>query len=109
MLPILHKVFQGLKSYLKLENRRVLAIITEIDGKVSIKETKNKKEIVVKSKDDARTYTIPFGAKIKVKDGDMVEAGDALIEGSINPAEILAIKGPEGVYELLNCRSSKSL
>ena len=93
-LPRVEELFEARKP-------KGLAIITEIDGKVSIKETKNKKEIVVKSKDDAKTYTIPFGAKIKVKDGDMVEAGDALIEGSINPAEILAIKGPEGVYNYL--------
>ena len=64
-------------------------------------ETKKKKEVIVTSKDDSRTYTIPFGAKMKVKDGDLVEIGDALIEGSINPNEILAIKGPEGVYEYL--------
>ena len=57
--------------------------------------------MVVTGKDDARTYTIPFGSKMKVHDGDMVEVAQPLIEGSINPAEILAIKGPEGVYEYL--------
>ena len=93
-LPRVEELFEARKP-------KGLAIITEIDGKVKIKETKKKKEVIVTAKDDARTYTIPFGSKMKVKEGDMVEAGEALIEGSINPAEILAIKGPEGVYEYL--------
>ena len=76
-----------MKNYLKLENQRDVAIITEIAGKVKIKETKKKKEVIVTSKDDSRTYTIPFGSKMKVKDGDMVEVAQThLIEGSINPA-----------------------
>ena len=50
---------------------------------------------------ESKSYTIPFGSKMKVKDGDIVELGDPLIEGSINPAEILELKGPEGVYEYL--------
>ena len=93
-LPRVEELFEARKP-------KGLAIISEIDGKVKIKETKKKKEVIVTDKDDARTYTIPFGSKMKVKEGDMVEAGEALIEGSINPAEILAIKGPEGVYEYL--------
>ncbi len=93
-LPRVEELFEARKP-------KGLAIITEIDGKVKIKETKKKKEIVVTSKDDSRTYTIPFGSKMRVRDGDMVESGEPLIEGSINPSEILAIKGPEGVYEYL--------
>ena len=93
-LPRVEELFEARKP-------KGVAIISEIDGKVKIKETKKKKEVVVTSKDDSRTYTIPFGSKMKVKDGDMVEAGDAFIEGSVNPNEILAIKGPEGVYEYL--------
>ena len=93
-LPRVEELFEARKP-------KGLAIISEIDGKVKIKETKKKKEVIVTSKDDAKTYTIPFGSKMKVKEGDMVEAGEPLIEGSINPAEILAIKGPEGVYEYL--------
>ena len=93
-LPRVEELFEARKP-------KGLAIITEIDGKVKIKETKKKKEVIVKGKDEAKTYTIPFGSKMKVKDGDMVEVGQPLIEGSINPAEILAIKGPEGVYEYL--------
>ena len=93
-LPRVEELFEARKP-------KGVAVITEIAGKVKIKETKKKKEVIVTSKDDSRTYTIPFGAKMKVKDGDVVEIGDALIEGSINPNEILAIKGPEGVYEYL--------
>ena len=93
-LPRVEELFEARKP-------KGLAIITEIDGKVKIKETKKKKEVIVTSKDNSKTYTIPFGSKMKVKDGDIVEAGEALIEGSINPSEILAIKGPEGVYEYL--------
>ena len=93
-LPRVEELFEARKP-------KGLAIVTEIDGKVKIKETKKKKEVVVKGKDEAKSYTIPFGSKMRVKDGDMVEAGQPLIEGSINPSEILAIKGPEGVYEYL--------
>ncbi len=91
-LPRVEEIFEARKP-------KGLAVITEIDGKVKISETKKKKEIIVTSKDDSRTYVIPFGSKLKVKDGDEVKAAQALIEGSINPSEILAIKGPEGVYE----------
>ena len=93
-LPRVEELFEARKP-------KGVAVITEIDGKVKISETKKKKEIIVTSNDDSRTYTIPFGSKLKVKDGDEVKAAQALIEGSINPAEILAIKGPEGVYEYL--------
>ena len=93
-LPRVEELFEARKP-------KGLAIVTEIDGKVKIKETKKKKEVVVTSNDDSRTYTIPFGSKMKVKNGDLVEAGDPLIEGSINPNDILEIKGPEGVYEYL--------
>ncbi len=93
-LPRVEELFEARKP-------KGLAVITEISGKVKIHDTKKKKEVIVTSKDDSKTYTIPFGSKMKVKDGDMVEAGDALIEGSLNPSEILTIKGPEGVYEYL--------
>ena len=93
-LPRVEELFEARKP-------KGVAIISEIAGKIKIKETKKKKEVVVTSNDDAKTYTIPFGSKMKVHDGDIVEAGDPLIEGSINPSEILAIKGPEGVYEYL--------
>ena len=93
-LPRVEELFEARKP-------KGLAIISEIDGKVKIKETKKKKEVIVTGKDNSKSYTIPFGSKMKVKDGDMVEVGEPLIEGSINPAEILTLKGPEGVYEYL--------
>ena len=93
-LPRVEELFEARKP-------KGLAIISEIDGKVKIKETKKKKEVIVTSNDNSKSYTIPFGSKMKVKDGDLVEAGEPLIEGSINPSEILEIKGPEGVYEYL--------
>ncbi len=91
-LPRVEEIFEARKP-------KGVAVITEIDGKVKISESKKKLEVIVTSKDDSRTYTIPFGSKLKVRDGDEVKAAQPLIEGSINPAEILAIKGPEGVYE----------
>ncbi len=93
-LPRVEELFEARKP-------KGLAIITEIAGKVKIKEEKKKKEVVVTSKDDSKTYVIPFGSKLRVKDGDEIEAGEAITEGSINPNEILAIKGPEGVYDYL--------
>ena len=93
-LPRVEELFEARKP-------KGLAVITEIDGTVKISETKKKKEIIVTSNDNSKTYTIPFGSKLKVKDGDEVKAAQPLIEGSINPAEILAIKGAEGVYEYL--------
>ena len=93
-LPRVEELFEARKP-------RGVAIITEIDGKVKIKETKKKKEVIVTNQMESKSYTIPFGSKMKVKDGDIVELGDPLIEGSINPAEILELKGPEGVYEYL--------
>ena len=99
-LPRVEELFEARKP-------KGVAIISEIAGKVKIKETKKKKEVVVTSKDDSRTYTIPFGSKMKVKDGDMVEVGDPFIEGSINPSEILELKGPEGVFEYLTSEVQK--
>ena len=93
-LPRVEELFEARKP-------KGLAVITEIDGTVKISEDKKKKEVIVTSKDNSKTYTIPFRSKLRVKDGDEVQAGDALIEGAINPNEILAIKGPEGVYEYL--------
>ena len=93
-LPRVEELFEARKP-------KGLAIISEIEGKVSISDDKKKKEVTVQSKDDAKTYTIPFGAKLKVKDGDKISAGQPITEGSINPNEILAINGTEGVYEYL--------
>ncbi len=93
-LPRVEELFEARKP-------KGLAVITEIDGVVKISEDKKKKEVTVTSDDNSKTYTIPFRSKLRVKDGDFVEAGDALIEGAINPNEILLIKGPEGVYNYL--------
>ncbi len=93
-LPRVEELFEA-------RNPKGLATITEIDGTVQIKEEKKRKEVVVVGKDDAKTYVISFGSKLRVKDGDTVKAGDQLTEGSINPNELLAIRGPEGVYEYI--------
>ena len=93
-LPRVEELFEARKP-------KGLAVITEIAGKVKISEEKKKKEVIVTSKDNSKTYTIPFGAKLRVRDGDEVEAGAPLTEGSINPNDILAIKGAEGVFEYL--------
>ncbi|MDO4391722.1 MAG: DNA-directed RNA polymerase subunit beta' [Clostridium sp.] len=94
-LPRVEELFEARKP-------KGLAIITEIAGTVSIKvDEKKRKEVIITSKDDSRTYVIPFGSKLKVKEGDIIEAGDQITEGSKNPAEVLAINGPEGVYEYL--------
>ena len=93
-LPRVEELFEARKP-------KGLAIITEIDGKVTIEEEKNKKTVVITGKDDAKTYVIPFGSKLRVREGDEVEAGDPITEGSINPNEILAIKGADGVYQYL--------
>ena len=99
-LPRVEELFEARKP-------KGLAVITEIAGTVKVKESKKKKEVVVTSDTASKTYTIPFGPKMKVKDGDYVEAGAPLIEGSINPAEILAVKGPEGVFEYLTTEVQK--
>ena len=93
-LPRVEELFEARKP-------KGLAVITEISGKVSIADNKKRKEVTVTGKDDAKTYVISFGSKLRVKDGDEIEAGDPITEGSINPNDILAIKGPEGVYTYL--------
>ena len=93
-LPRVEELFEARKP-------KGLAIVTEISGKVKISEDKSKKEVIVTSKDDSKTYSIPFGSKLRVKDGDEVEAGMPLTEGSINPNEILAINGVDGVHKYL--------
>ena len=90
-LPRVEELFEA-------RNPKGLAIITEIDGKVKINDEKKRKEVIVTSKDNSKTYVISFGSKLKVKDGDEVKAGDPITEGSINPNDLLAIKGVEGVY-----------
>ena len=93
-LPRVEELFEARKP-------KGLAIMAEISGKVKVVEDKKKKEVVITSKDDSKTYTIPFGAKLKVMDGDEIEAGDPITTGSLNPNDILKVKGAEGVYTYL--------
>jgi len=94
-LPRVEELFEARKP-------KGLAIITEISGTASVSEAKRKREITVTSKaGEAEIYSIPFDSRIKVRDGDVLEAGDVLTEGSINPNDILKIKGIQGVQDYL--------
>ncbi|NJD04044.1 MAG: DNA-directed RNA polymerase subunit beta', partial [Ruminiclostridium sp.] len=94
-LPRVEELFEARKP-------KGLAVISEINGSVKINETKKKREVVITSEEgDARNYLIPYGSRIKVVDGDTVEAGDELTEGSVNPHDILKIKGLKGVQSYL--------
>ena len=93
-LPRVEELFEARKP-------RGLAIISEIDGKVKFADNKKKKEVIITSKEDSKTYTIPFGSIVKVKEGDELKSGDAITEGSINPHDILAISGSNAVYKYL--------
>ena len=99
-LPRVEELFEARKP-------KGLAVISEIDGTVKIEEVKKRKEVTVTSKDNSKTYVISFGSKLKVKEGDQIKAGDPITEGSINPNEILDIKGPEGVYNYLTSEVQK--
>ena len=93
-LPRVEELFEARKP-------KGLAIVSEINGVVKISEEKTNKEVTITSKDDSKTYTIPFGSKLRVRDGEEVKAGQPITEGSINPNEILAINGADGVYQYL--------
>ena len=93
-LPRVDELFEARKP-------KGLAIISEFGGIVTISETKNKREIVVKGEDREKTYLIPYGARIKVEDGAEIEAGDELTEGSVNPHDLLEIKGIGAVEDYL--------
>lgn len=94
-LPRVEELFEARKP-------KGLAIISEIPGTVKIVESKKKREAVVTSEDgESRNYLIPYGSRPKVTDGDVVEAGDELTEGSVNPHDILKIKGLKGVQSYL--------
>lgn len=76
-----------------------LAIISETGGTITVTESKRKREVTVANDQtgEAKTYTIPYGSSIKVHDGDVIEAGDELTMGSVNPNDILHIRGPHAV------------
>ena len=95
-LPRVEELFEARKP-------KGLAIVSEIAGIVHIKESKKKREIDVVNNEtgEVKTYLIPYGSSIKVMDGDQIEAGDELTEGSINPHDILKIKGVQAVQRYL--------
>ena len=94
-LPRVEELFEARKP-------KGLAVISEINGVVRIDDSKKRREAVVTGEDgESESYLIPFGSKLKVKDGDTVEAGDELTEGSVNPHDILKIKGIKGVQAYL--------
>ena len=94
-LPRVEELFEARKP-------KGLAVITEISGKVSIQENKKKREVIVTNDDgESETYLIPFGSRLKVREGDVLEAGQELTEGPVNPHDILKIKGIKGVQNYL--------
>ncbi len=95
-LPRVEELFEARKP-------KGLAIITEIKGVAAIKDTKKKREIVVTDNEEgvSKTYLIPYGSRIKITDGAVLEAGDVLTEGSVNPHDILKVKGVRAVQDYM--------
>ncbi|WP_312427549.1 DNA-directed RNA polymerase subunit beta' [Lacrimispora sp.] len=95
-LPRVEELFEARKP-------KGLAIIAEFSGVVAIKDTKKKREIIVTENEtgNSKTYLIPYGSRIKVSDGQVLEAGDELTEGSVNPHDILKIKGVRAVQDYM--------
>ena len=95
-LPRVEEIFEARKP-------KGLAIITEFGGVATIKDTKKKREVIVTNKEtgESKTYLIPYGSRIKIMDGAVLEAGDELTEGSVNPHDILKIKGVRAVQDYM--------
>ena len=95
-LPRVEELFEGRKP-------KGLAIIAEFSGKAVMQETKKKREMVITNADtgESKAYLIPYGSRTKVADGSMVEAGDELTEGSVNPHDTLRIKGVRAVQDYM--------
>ncbi len=95
-LPRVEEIFEARKP-------KGLAIITEFAGTAEIRDTKKKREVVVTNHEtgETKTYLIPYGSRIKIMDGAVLEAGDELTEGSINPHDILKIKGVRAVQDYM--------
>ncbi len=95
-LPRVEELFEARKP-------KGLAIITEIPGVVAIRDTKKKREVVVTDNEtgNSKTYLIPYGSRLRVADGQEIEAGDVLTEGSVNPHDILRIKGVRAVQDYM--------
>nr|MCR5721071.1 DNA-directed RNA polymerase subunit beta' [Lachnospiraceae bacterium] len=95
-LPRVEELFEARKP-------KGLAIIAEFGGKASIKDTKKKREVVVTNEEtgESKSYLIPYGSRIKVTDEQIIEAGDELTEGSVNPHDLLKIKGIRAVQDYM--------
>ena len=95
-LPRVEELFEARKP-------KGLAIITEFAGKAVINDTKKKREVIVTNDEtgESKAYLIPYGSRIKIQDGQMLEAGDELTEGSVNPHDILKIKGLRAVQDYM--------
>ncbi len=97
-LPRVEELFEARKP-------KGLAIIAEFGGTVQIRDTKKKREVVITRQDEdgveTKAYLIPYGSRIKVQDGQILEAGDELTEGSVNPHDILKIKGLRAVQDYM--------
>ena len=95
-LPRVEELFEARKP-------KGLAIISEFGGVANIKDTKRKREIIVTDFEtgNSKTYLIPYGSRIKVTEGQVIEAGDELTEGSVNPHDILKIKGVRAVQDYM--------
>ncbi len=95
-LPRVEEIFEARKP-------KGLAIITEFGGVATIKDTKKKREVIVTNNEtgETKTYLIPYGSRIKIMDGAVLEAGDELTEGSVNPHDILKIKGVRAVQDYM--------
>ncbi|WP_280515671.1 DNA-directed RNA polymerase subunit beta' [Cuneatibacter sp. NSJ-177] len=95
-LPRVEELFEARKP-------KGLAIIAEIGGEVYIKDTKKKREVIVTDREtgNSKTYLIPYGSRIKVQDGQILDPGDELTEGSINPHDLLKIKGVRAVQDYM--------
>ena len=95
-LPRVEELFEARKP-------KGLAIIVEFGGHVTLNDTKKKREVIITNPETGETkdYLIPYGSRIKVYDGDIIEAGDEITEGSVNPHDILKIKGLRGVQDYM--------
>ena len=95
-LPRVEELFEARKP-------KGLAIITEFAGRATINDTKKKREIIVTNNEtgESKAYLIPYGSRIKIQDGVELEAGDELTEGSVNPHDILKIKGMRAVQDYM--------
>ena len=95
-LPRVEELFEARKP-------KGLAIISEFGGKVTLRDTKKKREVIITDEENGQTkaYLIPYGSRIKVMDGQVLEAGDELTEGSVNPHDILKIKGVRAVQDYM--------